>query len=108
MDITITGRNVGVTDRFREYATEKAGKIDHLADKAIAFEVKVARHHETRGSSGDDRVELTLIGPGPLVRAALDAEPEITGPWDTRRPGFHRTEAVIRPTTSRPPRRRRR
>jgi ribosomal subunit interface protein len=69
MDITITGRNVGVTDRFREYATEKAGKIDHLADKAIAFEVKVARHHETRGSSGDDRVELTLIGPGPLVRA---------------------------------------
>ena len=69
MDITITGRNVGVTDRFREYATEKAGKIDHLADKAIAFEVKLARHHETRGSSGDDRVELTLIGPGPLVRA---------------------------------------
>jgi len=69
MDITITGRNVGVTDRFREYATEKASKIDHLADKAIAFEVKVARHHETRGSSGDDRVELTLIGPGPLVRA---------------------------------------
>ena len=69
MDITITGRNVGVTDRFREYATEKAGKIEHLADKAIAFEVKVTRHHETRGTSGDDRVELTLVGPGPLVRA---------------------------------------
>ena len=69
MEITITGRNLGVTDRFREYATEKAEKIDHLADKAIAFEVKVSRHHETRGSSGDDKVELTLIGPGPLVRA---------------------------------------
>jgi ribosomal subunit interface protein len=69
VEITITGRNLGVTDRFREYATEKAEKIDHLADKAIAFEVKVSRHHETRGSSGDDRVELTLIGPGPLVRA---------------------------------------
>lgn len=69
MDITITGRGVGVTDRFREYATEKAEKVAHLADKAIAFEVKVSRHHETRGSSGDDRVELTLVGPGPLVRA---------------------------------------
>lgn len=69
MEITITGRNLGVTDRFREYASEKAEKIDHLADKAIAFEVKVSRHHETRGASGDDRVELTLIGPGPLVRA---------------------------------------
>ena len=37
--------------------------------RAIAFEIKVSRHHETRGSSGDDRVELTLVGPGPLVRA---------------------------------------
>jgi len=69
VEITVTGRNLGVTDRFREYALEKADKINHLADKAIAFEIKVSRHHETRGSSGDDRVELTLIGPGPLVRA---------------------------------------
>lgn len=69
MEISVTGRNVGVTDRFREYATEKAEKVGHLADKAIAFDIKVTRHHETRGSSGDDRVELTLVGPGPLVRA---------------------------------------
>jgi len=69
VETTITGRNLGVTDRFRDYATEKAEKVEHLADKAIAFEVKVSRHHETRGSNGDDRVELTLIGPGPLVRA---------------------------------------
>jgi ribosomal subunit interface protein len=69
VEITITGRNLGVTDRFREYATEKAEKVEHLADKAIAFEVKASRHHETRGSNGEDRVELTLIGPGPLVRA---------------------------------------
>jgi ribosomal subunit interface protein len=72
MEISITGRNVGVTDRFREYATEKADKVAHLASKAIAFEVKVTRHHETRGATGDDRVELTLIGPGPLVRAESD------------------------------------
>ena len=69
MEISVTGRNLGVTDRFREYATEKAEKIDHLAERAIAFEIKVSRHHETRGSNGEDRVELTLIGPGPLVRA---------------------------------------
>jgi ribosomal subunit interface protein len=69
VEITVTGRNLGVTDRFREYAVEKADKIDHLAERAIAFEIKVSRHHETRGSSGDDRVELMLVGPGPLVRA---------------------------------------
>lgn len=70
MDIDITGRNLGVTDRFREYATEKAEKVAHLSPKAIAFEIKVCRHHEKQGgASGDDRVELTLIGPGPIVRA---------------------------------------
>lgn len=70
MDISITGRNLGVTDRFREYAMEKAEKVEHLATKAIAFEIKVCRHHEKQGGpNGDDRVELTLIGPGPVVRA---------------------------------------
>ena len=31
MEISITGRNVGVTDRFREYAMEKSDKVVHLA-----------------------------------------------------------------------------
>ena len=69
MDISINGLGLGITDRFREYATEKAEKVAHLAEKALAFEVKVTRHNEKNGSNGDDRVELTLVGPGPLVRA---------------------------------------
>ena len=70
MEITITGQGLGVTDRFREYATEKADKVAHLADKSIALEIKVCRHHEkSTGPNGDDRVELTLIGPGPIVLA---------------------------------------
>jgi ribosomal subunit interface protein len=70
VEITVTGQGLGVTDRFREYATEKAEKVEHLAERAIAFEIKVCRHHEkSTGPSGDDRVELTLIGPGPIVRA---------------------------------------
>ncbi|SKA93847.1 ribosomal subunit interface protein [Agreia bicolorata] len=69
MEINITGRNLGITDRFRDYATEKAEKIEHLADKALALEVKLCRHNSATGSPGDDRVELTLIGPGPIVRA---------------------------------------
>jgi ribosomal subunit interface protein len=73
MDITVTGRGVGIPDRFEDYATEKAEKVGHLADKALALEIKVVRHHETKGSTGDDRVELTLIGPGPVVRAEAGA-----------------------------------
>jgi ribosomal subunit interface protein len=70
MEVNITGRNLGITDRFRDYATEKAEKVAHLADKALALEIKVCRHNSANGvQSGDDKVELTLIGPGPLVRA---------------------------------------
>ncbi len=69
MDVTITGRGVGIPDRFEDYAIEKAERVGQLAEKALALEVRVCRHHETKGSSGDDRVELTLIGPGPIVRA---------------------------------------
>ncbi|MFD1715662.1 ribosome hibernation-promoting factor, HPF/YfiA family [Amnibacterium flavum] len=69
MDTTITGRGAGITDRFRGYVEDRAGKIEQLSEKALAFEVRLCRHHETNGSNGDDRIELTLIGPGPVVRA---------------------------------------
>ncbi len=69
VDITLTGRNIGITDRFRDYATEKAEKVEHLADRALVLEIKVSRHHEKNGRPGDDRVEMTLVGPGPVIRA---------------------------------------
>jgi ribosomal subunit interface protein len=75
MDITITGRGVGIPDRFEDYATEKSEKIEHLAPKSLALEIKVVRHSDKNGNdtAGDDRVELTLIGPGPIVRAEAGA-----------------------------------
>jgi ribosomal subunit interface protein len=69
MEISINGRNVGITDRFREYATEKAEKVASLVPKALVFEIKVSRHNEKNAQNGDDRVELMVVGPGPLVRA---------------------------------------
>lgn len=69
MDITLIGRNVGITDRFRAYVEEKSDRVEHLADRALALEVRLCRHHETNGTAGDDRVEMTLIGPGPVIRS---------------------------------------
>jgi ribosomal subunit interface protein len=69
VETNIVGQGLGLTDRFRDYVEEKSEKIAHLSDRALAFEVKVSRHHDKSGRPGDDRVELMLIGPGPLVRA---------------------------------------
>jgi ribosomal subunit interface protein len=72
METNIVGRNLGITDRFRDYATEKAEKIAGLAEKALALEIKVSRHTEKSGAAGNDRVELTVIGKGPIVRAEAE------------------------------------
>lgn len=73
MELAITARGLDITDRFRAYAAEKSEKVAALATKAIALELKVTRHAPGKGSPGDDRVELTLVGPGPLVRAEASA-----------------------------------
>src|SRR5918994_4122123 len=72
MELNIVGRNLGVTDRFRDYAAEKSEKVTNLTDRAISLDVKLSRHHETNGNAGPDRVELTLVGKGPVVRAEAD------------------------------------
>ncbi|HWL59942.1 MAG TPA: ribosome-associated translation inhibitor RaiA [Microbacteriaceae bacterium] len=73
MDITITARGLQITDRFREYATEKSAKVEGLAPRSIELSVKVGRRAPAKGGAADDRVELTLVGPGPLVRAEASA-----------------------------------
>lgn len=73
MDITVTGRGVEIPDRFEDYVTEKSEKVAHLADRALSLSIRVTRHHEKRGQAGDDRVELTLVGPGPVIRAEAGA-----------------------------------
>lgn len=72
MELNIVGRGLEVTDRFRDYVAEKAEKVSNLAERAISLDVKASRHNEKNGAEGPDRVELTLVGKGPLVRAEAD------------------------------------
>jgi ribosomal subunit interface protein len=51
---------------------EKSEKVSHLSERAIALDVKLSRLSEKNGISGLDRVELTLVGKGPVVRAEAD------------------------------------
>jgi ribosome-associated translation inhibitor RaiA len=45
MELNIVGRNLGITDRFRAYAAEKAEKVTNLTDRAMSLDVKLSRHH---------------------------------------------------------------
>jgi len=72
MDVTITGRRIQVTDSFREQVAKKMSELDSRVDKVIRAEVQAQA--EPRGSGEAVRVEITLIGKGPVVRAEAIAE----------------------------------
>jgi len=67
MELNILGRNMGVSDRFRAYVEPKSEKIAALAPRAISLDIRLSRSSAAANQS--DRVELTLVGPGPVVRA---------------------------------------
>ena len=68
MDVNIRGRGIGVTDRFENYVGSKTEKVSTLLPKAQSFDVKVSRLTDRSPQNGD-RVEITVIGPGPVIRA---------------------------------------
>ncbi|WP_258265700.1 ribosome hibernation-promoting factor, HPF/YfiA family [Pseudoglutamicibacter cumminsii] len=69
MDVNVIGRNVSVTDRFREYAEDRAAKVEQLSPRAQTIDIKVSRQPNARVADSEMTVEVTVIGPGPAVRA---------------------------------------
>lgn len=68
MELTIQGRNVTISDRFREYVETKVVRFEELGDKVQRIEIKVLKENPQPGHDGM-RVEATVIGRGPVVRA---------------------------------------
>lgn len=73
MEFKISGRNLTVSDRFREYATEKLEKIEHLADKVQRVDAKCSKQTSARSGGDQLTVELTVTGRGPVIRAEATA-----------------------------------
>ncbi|MER2135556.1 MAG: ribosome-associated translation inhibitor RaiA [Arthrobacter sp.] len=69
MEFMISGRNVAVSDRFRQYAAEKIGKVENLGDKVQRVDARVTKHENVREADSSLTVELTVLGRGPVVRA---------------------------------------
>lgn len=73
MEMNITGRNVTVSDRFREYADEKTDKIGQLASKVQRLDVKVTKEPNARQAEAQLTVEISVVGSGPAIRAEAKA-----------------------------------
>lgn len=73
MDITISGRDIPISDRFRDFVTEKSERITNIDSRTERLEVRLTRHIDRNGNHGDDHVELTVRGNGPVIRAESEA-----------------------------------
>lgn len=72
MDIAITARGARITDRFKAYAQEKLDKVALLLPRATSIQMKVSRHADPHASTAGGRVELTVHGPGSIIRAEAE------------------------------------
>jgi ribosomal subunit interface protein len=71
MEIVVRGRNVEVPDHFRQHVWDKLTPMDRFDGKLKILRVDVELFHEKnpRQSGNCQRVEITLRGKGPVVRA---------------------------------------
>ena len=69
MEFMISGRNVAVSDRFREYAEERIGKVEQLGNKVQRVDARLTKQPNVREADSALTVELTVVGRGPIVRA---------------------------------------
>ena len=67
MEVNIYGRNIKISDRLREYIEEKVEKFEQLGDNVSDIDVKVTKDGHLGGES--IRVEITVVGRGPVLRA---------------------------------------
>ncbi|MBM7050846.1 MULTISPECIES: ribosome hibernation-promoting factor, HPF/YfiA family [unclassified Rothia (in: high G+C Gram-positive bacteria)] len=67
MELKVYGRNVKVTERLQEHVESKAKKFEQLGDHVTDIEVKFSKD----GHIGPNtiRVEITVVGRGPILRA---------------------------------------
>jgi ribosomal subunit interface protein len=74
VDIMITGRHTEVSERFRRLVEEKLSKISQLAPKVQRADVELSHERNPRQSQTSEKVEITLRGKGPVIRAEASSE----------------------------------
>jgi ribosomal subunit interface protein len=74
VDIVVKGRNVEVPDHYREHVADKLSKVERYDQKLIRADVELYHEPNRRQSDTCQRVEITVMTRGPVVRAEACAK----------------------------------
>jgi len=69
VDVVVKGRNLEVPDHYRHHVTDKLEKIERYDQKIIRVDVELSHERNPRQSDNCQRIEITCISRGPVVRA---------------------------------------
>ena len=73
MDVLVTGRRCTISDEFRDKVSERIGAIERFRDRVQRVEVQVSAYPHKQPDQAT-KVEITLYGRGPVVRAEASAD----------------------------------
>lgn len=69
MDIVVKGRHLNVSDSFRAHIEDKVSKVEQLAPRALRVEVVITHDANVKHPESVERVEITVVAKGPILRA---------------------------------------
>jgi ribosomal subunit interface protein len=69
VDIVVKGRNVEVPDHYRTLVAEKLQKVERYDQKLIRVDVELFHEKNPRQADKCQRVEITCVSRGPVIRA---------------------------------------
>ena len=69
MDITVVGRNAEISSRLRDYVEDKAVKVEQFDPRVQRVEVEITHERNPRQADTAERVEITVVSKGPIIRA---------------------------------------
>jgi ribosomal subunit interface protein len=74
VDIVVKGRNVEVPEHFRVHVQEKLSLSERLDPRVYHVDVELFHEKNPRQASQCQRVEITVRGKGPVIRAEATAD----------------------------------
>lgn len=74
MEIVVAGRHTEVLPKYRAFVEQKLAKVEQLAPRAQRIDVLVSHESNPRQADSSERVELTVVDKGPVIRAEACAD----------------------------------
>lgn len=73
MDIVVTGRNAEIHPNFRDTVDAKLDKVTQFYPRAQRVDVVLTHENNPRLADRSERIELTVYGKGPVIRAEAES-----------------------------------